>query len=132
MIKTDDGTDLCFCIPQAPKAYKFDYAVHDPDTYDVKSQWEAREGDVVKGAYSVLEPDGAMRLVEYTAGPETGFNAVVSRSDSGNTGYRKPSNDAFDFWTAEAGEALRRRRAIRLPVRGDTDVDGGDDNIILL
>jgi len=82
---------------QAPKAYKFDYAVHDPDTYDVKSQWEAREGDVVKGAYSVLEPDGAMRLVEYTAGPETGFNAVVSRSDSGNTGYRKPSNDAFDF-----------------------------------
>ncbi|CAI6351407.1 unnamed protein product [Macrosiphum euphorbiae] len=81
----------------APKAYKFDYAVHDPETYDVKSQWEAREGDVVKGAYSVLEPDGAMRLVEYTAGPETGFNAVVSRSDSGNTGYRKPSNDAFDF-----------------------------------
>lgn len=82
---------------QAPKDYKFDYAVHDPDTYDVKSQWEAREGDVVKGAYSVLEPDGATRLVEYTADPETGFNAVVSRSDGGNTGYRKPSNDAFDF-----------------------------------
>ncbi|XP_025416449.1 cuticle protein 19-like [Sipha flava] len=81
----------------APKAYKFDYAVHDPETYDVKSQWEAREGDVVKGAYSVLDPDGAMRLVEYTADPESGFNAVVSRSDSGNTGYRKPSNDAFDF-----------------------------------
>ncbi|XP_050442997.1 cuticle protein 19-like [Adelges cooleyi] len=81
----------------APKDYKFDYAVHDPETYDVKSQWEAREGEVVKGAYSVLDPDGAMRLVEYTADPESGFNAVVSRSDSGNTGYRKPSNDAFDF-----------------------------------
>lgn len=92
---------------QAPKAYKFDYAVHDPETHDVKSQWEARDGDVVKGAYSVMEPDGAMRLVEYTADPDNGFNAVVSRSDSGNTGYRKPSNDAFDFW--------RPRKQYRFP-----------------
>lgn len=46
-------------------------------TGDVKSQWESREGDGVKGHYSVLEPDGSIRTVTYTADAKNGFNAVV-------------------------------------------------------
>ncbi|XKL61213.1 hypothetical protein PGB90_008270 [Kerria lacca] len=75
----------------APPQYKYDYAVHDPETHDIKSQWEHRDGDLVKGAYSLLEPDGSMRLVEYTSDKDGGFNAVVSRSDSGNSRSGSPS-----------------------------------------
>lgn len=38
-----------------------------------------REGDHVKGSYSLKEADGTTRLVEYVAGPHSGFNAVVKR-----------------------------------------------------
>lgn len=49
-------------------------------TGDLKSQWEHREGDVVKGSYSLMEPDGSIRTVDYTADSHNGFNAVVSKS----------------------------------------------------
>ncbi|XP_077294266.1 uncharacterized protein LOC143916879 [Arctopsyche grandis] len=59
--------------------YSFDYAVNDPHTGDVKSQQEFRDGDVVKGQYSLVEPDGSIRVVEYTADDENGFNAIVKK-----------------------------------------------------
>lgn len=45
----------------------------------MKSQWEQRDIDegVVKGHYSVLEPDGSIRSVHYTADGKHGFNAIV-------------------------------------------------------
>nr|CAD7458121.1 unnamed protein product [Timema tahoe] len=60
--------------------YKFDYAVHDPHTGDIKNQWESRDGDVVKGSYSLVEADGTLRTVDYTADKHNGFNAVVKKS----------------------------------------------------
>lgn len=45
----------------------------------MKSQQESRSGDVVQGAYSLIEADGTRRIVEYTADPVHGFNAVVRR-----------------------------------------------------
>ncbi|XP_073843180.1 cuticular protein 64Aa [Musca autumnalis] len=59
--------------------YSFSYDVHDASTGDVKSQQETRNGDAVQGSYSLIEPDGTRRLVEYTADPVHGFNAVVHR-----------------------------------------------------
>jgi len=49
-------------------------------TGDSKQAHESRDGDVVKGQYSLVEPDGAIRTVTYTADPVNGFNAVVERS----------------------------------------------------
>ncbi|KAI5636112.1 insect cuticle protein domain-containing protein [Phthorimaea operculella] len=60
-------------------AYAFEYSVKDPHTGDNKAQWEKRDGDVVKGAYSLVEPDGSVRIVEYYADDKTGFNAVVKK-----------------------------------------------------
>ncbi|KAL0840201.1 hypothetical protein ABMA28_015490 [Loxostege sticticalis] len=60
--------------------YAFNYGVADPSTGDVKSQHETREGDVVKGQYSLVEPDGSIRTVDYTADAVNGFNAVVSKT----------------------------------------------------
>lgn len=48
-------------------------------TGDNKAQTESREGGVVKGSYSLSEPDGTIRVVDYTADPVSGFNAVVKR-----------------------------------------------------
>ncbi|XP_057651049.1 cuticle protein 7-like [Diorhabda carinulata] len=63
----------------APAHYDFSYAVEDHQTGDIKSQQETREGDVVKGSYSLVEADGSKRIVEYTADAHNGFNAVVHR-----------------------------------------------------
>ncbi|CAH1284482.1 unnamed protein product [Diabrotica balteata] len=60
--------------------YQFNYGVADGHTGDQKSQSEIRDGDVVKGQYSVVEPDGIVRTVQYTADDHNGFNAVVTRS----------------------------------------------------
>ncbi|XP_028136474.2 cuticle protein 21-like [Diabrotica virgifera virgifera] len=62
-----------------PAHYDFSYGVEDPHTGDVKSQHETREGDVVKGSYSLIEADGTKRIVEYTVDGHSGFNAVVHR-----------------------------------------------------
>ncbi|XP_052123413.1 cuticle protein 19-like [Frankliniella occidentalis] len=60
--------------------YGFKYGVEDPKTGDVKDQAEERDGDVVKGEYSLLQPDGRKRVVSYVSDKVNGFNAVVSYS----------------------------------------------------
>lgn len=65
---------------QAHPKYEFNYGVQDAHTGDHKSQHEVRDGDVVKGSYSLVEPDGTIRTVHYTADDHNGFNAVVEKS----------------------------------------------------
>ncbi|XP_052895621.1 cuticle protein 8-like [Anopheles moucheti] len=57
--------------------YKFEYGVKDPHTGDHKTQWEVRDGDVVKGAYTLHEADGTERVVEYKSDGHNGFEANV-------------------------------------------------------
>ncbi|XP_076259192.1 cuticle protein 19-like, partial [Rhynchophorus ferrugineus] len=59
--------------------YHFKYGVHDPHTHDVKDQYEHRDHDHVKGGYVMKEADGTKRIVEYTSGPHSGFQAIVRR-----------------------------------------------------
>lgn len=59
--------------------YAFAYDVQDTLTGDFKSQSEARNGDIVQGQYSLVEPDGTRRIVDYAADPINGFNAVVRK-----------------------------------------------------
>ncbi|CAG9838998.1 unnamed protein product [Diabrotica balteata] len=60
--------------------YEFNYGVQDGHTGDHKTQHEVRDGDVVKGSYTVAEPDGTLRTVHYSADDHNGFNAVVEKS----------------------------------------------------
>lgn len=62
-------------VPQ----YSFAYDVQDAITGDSKAQYETRNGDIVQGSYSLIEADGTRRIVDYTADPINGFNAVVSK-----------------------------------------------------
>ncbi|XP_034664088.1 larval cuticle protein A2B [Drosophila subobscura] len=59
--------------------YKYAYDVQDSLSGDSKSQVEERDGDVVRGEYSLIDADGYKRTVQYTADPINGFNAVVNR-----------------------------------------------------
>lgn len=59
--------------------YSYGYDVQDPLTGDTKSQYESRNGNIVSGSYSLIEADGSKRIVEYTADPVNGFNAVIHR-----------------------------------------------------
>ncbi|XP_059473165.1 larval cuticle protein A3A-like [Neocloeon triangulifer] len=59
--------------------YSYAYSVADALTGDNKEQHETRNGDVVQGSYSLIEADGTRRVVDYTADPINGFNAVVHK-----------------------------------------------------
>ncbi|KAK0170277.1 hypothetical protein PV328_010856 [Microctonus aethiopoides] len=62
-------------VPQ----YSYAYDVQDALTGDSKAQYETRNGDIVQGSYSLIEADGTRRIVDYSADPVNGFNAVVNR-----------------------------------------------------
>nr|XP_026493438.1 cuticle protein 8-like isoform X1 [Vanessa tameamea] len=68
---------IAYAEQEAPAHYEFQYSVHDEHNGDVKQQQESRAGDAVHGSYSLVQPDGVHRIVEYTADKEHGFNANV-------------------------------------------------------
>ncbi|KAF4520456.1 hypothetical protein B566_EDAN004028 [Ephemera danica] len=78
--------------------YSFEYGVADAHTGDKKSQSETRDGDVVKGHYSLLEADGTTRTVHYTADAHNGFNAQVTRS--GHAVHAAPVAHGHGYATA--------------------------------
>merc|ERR1711892_651825 len=58
--------------------YIFGYSITDSVTGDSKSRQESQDGDVVRGSYSVADPDGRIRTVTYTADDVHGFQATVT------------------------------------------------------
>ncbi|XP_032290318.2 uncharacterized protein Cpr76Bc [Drosophila virilis] len=77
VVVADDDEMMEYAPQFEHPEYAFSYGVKDLHTGDVKSQWESRDGDGVKGHYSILEPDGSIRTVHYTADAKKGFNAIV-------------------------------------------------------
>ncbi|XP_034107412.1 uncharacterized protein LOC117570081 [Drosophila albomicans] len=77
VVVADDDEMMEYAPEYEHPEYAFSYGVKDLHTGDVKSQWESRDGDGVKGHYSILEPDGSIRTVHYTASAKKGFNAIV-------------------------------------------------------
>ncbi|KAG5883879.1 hypothetical protein JTB14_007767 [Gonioctena quinquepunctata] len=60
--------------------YSYAYDVQDALTGDSKTHQESRNGDIVQGQYSLNDPDGTRRIVDYTADPVNGFRAVVRKT----------------------------------------------------
>ncbi|CAH1117875.1 unnamed protein product [Phaedon cochleariae] len=83
--------------------YEFNYGVQDAHTGDQKSQHEQRDGDVVKGFYTVAEPDGTLRTVHYTADDHNGFNAVVEKQ--GTPVYPAPAAHSAPAYKVHAAPA---------------------------
>uniref|UniRef100_A0A8D8ZBK0 Cuticle protein n=1 Tax=Cacopsylla melanoneura TaxID=428564 RepID=A0A8D8ZBK0_9HEMI len=82
--------------------YGFQYGVSDPYTGDNKEHHETRDGDVVRGSYSLLEADGTTRTVDYHADPVSGFNAIVRKNgipnQYGNTPYNYPLTNINPYY----------------------------------
>ncbi|KAH8361403.1 hypothetical protein KR084_000973 [Drosophila pseudotakahashii] len=57
--------------------YSFAYGVEDGKTRVLQNRKETRNGDEVRGVYSVVDPDGTLRVVKYTADDANGFQAEV-------------------------------------------------------
>ncbi|XP_044752873.1 larval cuticle protein A2B-like [Coccinella septempunctata] len=83
--------------------YNYNYGVSDALTGDNKAQSEVRDGDVVKGSYSVVEPDGSIRVVEYAADDVNGFNAVVKKI--GPSLHKAPAPVVHSPYAGYAGPA---------------------------
>ncbi|XP_047539257.1 uncharacterized protein LOC125072652 [Vanessa atalanta] len=81
--------------------YSFDYSVKDPHTGDDKEHWETRDGDKVKGSYTVVETDGTKRIVEYEADDKNGFNAIVHKIGTPNKEHEeyiaKPNYEEYNI-----------------------------------
>ncbi|XP_028147557.1 cuticle protein 19.8-like isoform X2 [Diabrotica virgifera virgifera] len=71
--------------------YMFAYSVNDPFTGDNKNQVEGRVGDRVEGQYSLDEPDGTRRIVDYTADDANGFQATVRKTPQVKTALITPA-----------------------------------------
>ncbi|CAG9793416.1 unnamed protein product [Diatraea saccharalis] len=75
--------------PPAAIQYKYSYDIQDPTTGDTKTQHEVRQGNIVTGQYSVVDPDGTKRIVDYNVHPRKGFSAVVHTEPA--TSQRSPT-----------------------------------------
>jgi len=69
--------NFVYVVPQAKPHYSFAYGVENPNTGDSHGHSETRDGSHVTGEYTVMEPDGVLRRVLYTADPKNGFRASV-------------------------------------------------------
>ncbi|ODN03781.1 Larval cuticle protein A3A [Orchesella cincta] len=59
--------------------YNFSFDIKDDELTNYQNRQEERDGQTIKGSYSVVDPDGYVRTVTYTADPKNGFQAKVTR-----------------------------------------------------
>ena len=95
--------------PEPDLRYNFGYNVNDQLTGDIKTQEEKRDGDNIRGSYSLVEPDGSKRIVEYTANRHTGFNAVVMKEQ----GYQQQSQNLNNH---QRHQTFRKQSHQSLPI----------------
>lgn len=74
---SSDFFKLIFTLQQAKPDYTYSYGIEDPYTGNRQERQEQRDGDTVHGQYSLLQADGTMRIVRYTADSKNGFQATV-------------------------------------------------------
>ena len=70
---------IIFPYFQSNPSYQFGFDVKDDEFTNYQHRKEQREGGVIKGSYSVVDSDGFIRTVTYTADPKEGFKAEVTR-----------------------------------------------------
>ncbi|EDW40689.1 uncharacterized protein LOC6604858 [Drosophila sechellia] len=74
LVTVHDGRTVDYV---ARPEYSFAYGVEDGKTRVLQNRKETRNGDEVRGVYSVVDPDGTLRVVKYTADDANGFQAEV-------------------------------------------------------
>nr|CAH7764229.1 unnamed protein product [Callosobruchus chinensis] len=62
-----------------PNPYQFGFDVQDDHNTNYQNRKEHSDGKKITGSYSVVDSDGFLRTVQYTADPKEGFKAEVIR-----------------------------------------------------
>ena len=79
--------------------YSFNWAVNDRDSGNDFGQEEQSDGNVVRGSYRVLLPDGRVQIVTYTADHENGYQATVEYQGEAvyptQNSNRRPSQNSY-------------------------------------
>jgi len=60
-------------------SYQFGFDVKDDEYTNYQNRKEVRDGGIIQGSYTVVDSDGFIRTVKYTAHPKDGFKAEVIR-----------------------------------------------------
>lgn len=63
-----ESRDVFVCRQPNPQ-YQFSFDVRDDQFTNYQNRKEQREGDKISGSYSVVDSDGFIRTVKYTADP---------------------------------------------------------------
>lgn len=64
-------TIVVFFIQLQPNAqYQFSFDISDDESTNYHNRKEQRDGEKISGSYSVVDSDGFIRTVTYTADPE--------------------------------------------------------------
>ncbi|CAG4997467.1 unnamed protein product [Parnassius apollo] len=92
---------------QTPQ-YNFAYGTNDANTGNYKSQQDNYRGDNVLGQYSLLQPNGITRNVDYRANDYSAFNALVNngrkQNNAPNDGQVEITNDGVARQNNEASK----------------------------
>lgn len=76
---------ICFQVE-----YHYRYAIDESKSKGpIMDRWEHRIGEYVKGAYSVMQPDGRVRTVDYEVDGEKGYRAIIRMSEPSKYLYEK-------------------------------------------
>lgn len=97
--------------------FDFTYAVKDDVGNDFSHNAES-DGDVVKGEYRTLLPDGRLQIVKYTADWKNGYNAEITYE--GEATYPEPPKTTRGPAPAPRPQAPQTTRN---PYLSDTDID---------
>lgn len=76
----------------------------DDEFTNYQNRKEVRDGAVIKGSYSVVDSDGFIRTVKYTADPKEGFKAEV---------IREPTDIVVKIPTPAPPSLLRHRAVVK-------------------
>jgi len=67
-----------FYFQEPGMPYDFEWAVNDSESGNKYDHQESSDGDITRGVYRVLLPDGRTQVVSFTADAVNGYNAVVT------------------------------------------------------
>ncbi|RZF35399.1 hypothetical protein LSTR_LSTR016775 [Laodelphax striatellus] len=68
-LNVDYLSDRCRTLNHNPQ-YQFSFDIKDDESTNYHNRKETRDGDKISGSYSVVDSDGFIRTVTYTADPK--------------------------------------------------------------
>ncbi|XP_060535064.1 cuticle protein 19.8 [Cylas formicarius] len=110
-------------------SYQFGFDVKDDQYTNYQNRKEEREGNKITGSYSVVDADGYIRTVKYTADPKEGFKAEVTREPT-DIVIKTPKPDPQQFQTVHRQPPVRPQYVQAAPQQRPQYAQEEDQNVV--